>query len=207
MLLELFWVLWHVIWVWLLKPLWGAALQLMTLYKQAFKALYWTSPVEGNVRCMQASLLEGEGMRMLSTSSKQTAAPATPSTFIAPKSQAMPSKATPAAQPAWTIRFHKPLHVRAVCNPQPSDGVAHSGSHPPHLTSSLQVPGIVDDPDEAGGVCMVEDNASASSKGVEYMQKAFTVETADVEAFKPCSLPEATNAKQHTSHLVAQESS
>jgi hypothetical protein len=33
------------------------------------------------------------------------------------------------------------------------------------------------------------------------------VETADAEAFKPCSLPEATNAEQHTSHLVAQGSS
>jgi hypothetical protein len=49
MLLELFWVLWHITWVWLLKPLWGMALQLTTLSKQAFKVLYWTSPVEGNI--------------------------------------------------------------------------------------------------------------------------------------------------------------
>jgi hypothetical protein len=144
---------------------------------------------------------------MPSTSSEQTAVLATPSTFIAPKSQAMPSEATPAAQPAWTIRFHKPSHVRAVRNPQPGDGVAHSGSHPPHLASSLQVPGIVDDPDEAGGVHTVEDDASASFKGVEYTQKAFTVETADAEAFKPRSLPEAANTERHMSHLVAQESS
>jgi hypothetical protein len=54
---------------------------------------------------------------------------------------------------------------------------------------------------------MVEEDALASFKGVEYTQKAFTVETADAEAFEPRSLPEATNAKQHTSHLVAQESS
>jgi hypothetical protein len=146
-------------------------------------------------------------MRTPSTSSEQTAAPATPSTFIAPKSQATPSEATPAAQPAWTIRFHKPSRVRAVRNPQPGNGVAHSGSHPPHLASSLQVPGIADDPDEAGGVRTVEDDASASFKGVEYTQKAFAVETADAEAFKPRSLPEAANAERHTSHLVAQESS
>jgi hypothetical protein len=111
-LLELFWVLWHIIWVWLLKPLWGMALQLITLSKQAFKVLYWTSPVKGNIQCVQASLLEGEGMRMPSISSEQTAALATPLTFITLKLQAMPSKATAAAaQPAWTVCFHKPLHV------------------------------------------------------------------------------------------------
>jgi hypothetical protein len=65
----------------------------------------------------------------------------------------------------------------------------------------------VDDPDEAGGVCTLEDDALASFKGAKYMQKAFTVETADIEAFEPCSLSEATNAEWHTSHLVAQESS
>jgi hypothetical protein len=40
MLLELLWVLWHVIWVWLLKPLWGTALQLMILSKHTFEVLY-----------------------------------------------------------------------------------------------------------------------------------------------------------------------
>ena len=30
-LLELLWVLWHITWFWLLKPLWGVALQLTTL--------------------------------------------------------------------------------------------------------------------------------------------------------------------------------
>jgi hypothetical protein len=49
MLLELLWVLWHVIRVWLLKPLWGTALQLAILSKHAFEVLYQTSPVEGKV--------------------------------------------------------------------------------------------------------------------------------------------------------------
>jgi hypothetical protein len=49
MLLELLWVLWHVIRVWLLKPLWGVALQLVILSKHAFEVLYRTSPVEGKV--------------------------------------------------------------------------------------------------------------------------------------------------------------
>jgi hypothetical protein len=112
MLLELLWVLWHVIWVWLLKPLWGAALLLTAFSKHTFEVLYQTLPVKGKVQCIQASLLKGEGMRMLSTSSEQTAVPATPSNFIAPKSLATPSEATPAvAQPAWTVCFLKPSHV------------------------------------------------------------------------------------------------
>jgi hypothetical protein len=49
MLLELLWVLWHIIRVWLLKPLWGAALLLTALSMHAFEALYRTSPVEGKV--------------------------------------------------------------------------------------------------------------------------------------------------------------
>jgi hypothetical protein len=112
MLLELLWVLWHIIQVWLLKPLWGVALQLVILSKHAFEVLYQTSPVEGKVRCAQASLLEGEGMRMSSTSSEQTAVLATPSTFIAPKSPATSPEALPAAaQLAQTVCFLKPSHI------------------------------------------------------------------------------------------------
>ena len=207
-LLELLWILWHVIWVWLLKPLWGAALQLAILSKHAFEALYRTSPVEGNIRRTQASLLEGEGMRTPSTSSEQSAVPATPSTFIAHKSPATSPKALPAAaQPPWVVRFLKPSCVRAVRNPQPGDGLACSGSHALHLASSLQVPGIVDDPDKAGGVCTMGYDASASFEGVEDTPVAFAVEAAAAEALEPCSLPEAANVKWHTSHLLAQEPS
>jgi hypothetical protein len=49
MLLELLWILWHVIRVWLLKLLWGMALQLAILSKHTFEVLYWTLPVEGKV--------------------------------------------------------------------------------------------------------------------------------------------------------------
>ena len=207
-LLELLWILWHVIWVWLLKPLWGTALQLAILSKHTFEALYWTLPVEGNVRRTQASLLKGEGMRTPSTSSEQSAAPATPSTFIAHKSPATSSEALPAAvQPPWVVRFLKPSHIRAVHNPQPGDGLAHSGSHALHLASSLQVPGIADDPDEAGGVCTMGYDASASFKGIEDTPVAFAVEATAAEALEPCSLPEAANVEWHTSHLLAQEPS
>jgi hypothetical protein len=49
MLLKLLWVLWHIIQIWLLKLLWGAALQLTILSKHTFEVLYWTSPVEEKV--------------------------------------------------------------------------------------------------------------------------------------------------------------
>ena len=141
-------------------------------------------------------------------SSEQSAVLATPSNFIAPKSLATPSEATlAAAQPPWAVRFHKPLHARLVHNPQPSNGLAHLGSHAPHLTSSLQVPGIADDPDKAGGVHTVGYDVSASFEGVEDTPVAFVVETADAEALEPCSLPEAANVERHTSHLLVQESS
>jgi hypothetical protein len=54
---------------------------------------------------------------------------------------------------------------------------------------------------------MVGYDASASYEDVKDTQGAFTVETADAEAFEPCSLPEATNAERHKSHLVTQEPS
>ena len=92
-----------------------------------------------------------------------------------------------------------------MCNPQPSDGLAHLGSHALHLTSSLQVPGIMDDPDEAGGVHMVGYDASVSFEGVKDTQEALVVETAGTEALEPRSLPEATNAEQQMSHPFMQE--
>jgi hypothetical protein len=94
-----------------------------------------------------------------------------------------------------------------VCNPQPGNGLAHSGSHALHLASSLQVPGIVDDPDEAGGVCIVGYDASASFEGVKDTQEAPVVETADAVAPEPHSLPEAANTEWHMSHLSMQEPS
>jgi hypothetical protein len=94
-----------------------------------------------------------------------------------------------------------------VRNSQPGDGLAHSGSHALYLASSLQVPGIVDDSDEAGGVRTVGYDAPASLKGIEDTQEAPMVETADAEALKPYSLPEAANTEQHMSHLVMQEPS
>jgi hypothetical protein len=59
------------------------------------------------------------------------------------------------------------------------------GSHTPHLASSLQVPGVAEDPDEAGGVRTVEDDASESFEDVEGAQLAFVVEIADAEAPEP----------------------
>jgi hypothetical protein len=65
----------------------------------------------------------------------------------------------------------------------------------------------MDDPDEAGGVRMVEDDASALFEGTKDMQEAFAVETTDAEAPKPYTHAEATNVEWHMSHLVMQKSS
>jgi hypothetical protein len=54
---------------------------------------------------------------------------------------------------------------------------------------------------------MVEYDVSASFEGIEDMQEAPVVETADIVAPKPHPLPEATNTEQHMSHLSTQEPS
>ena len=134
-LLELLWVLWHVIWVWLLKPMWGTALQLTILSKHTFEALYQTSPAKGKAQCIQASLLEGEEMRMPSTSSEQSAALAsfegikdTPVAFMVETADAealkpcsLP-KAANIKQHTSHLLAHEPSPVSSVHpnNPKPS---------------------------------------------------------------------------------------
>jgi hypothetical protein len=54
---------------------------------------------------------------------------------------------------------------------------------------------------------MVEDNVSASFKGINDTQEAFMVETTDIEAPEPCTHAEAINIEWHTSHPVTQEPS
>jgi len=49
MLLEQVWVLWYALWAWLLKPLWGMALQILAILKYSIEDLYWTPQVEGNI--------------------------------------------------------------------------------------------------------------------------------------------------------------
>ena len=134
-------------------------------------------------------------LRTLTTSSEET--------FNAPMSHAVPPEATLAAvQPPRTAHLQT-LARRA----QPGDRVAHLGSNPLQLASRLQVPDIAEDPDNAGGVRMVEDDVSASFEDIEGMQLAFAIETANSEASKLCTHAEATNVERHNPHLVVQESS
>jgi hypothetical protein len=65
----------------------------------------------------------------------------------------------------------------------------------------------MEDPDEAGGVCMVEDDVSALFEDVKGKQLAFAVEITDAEASKPHIDTKATNVEWHNPHLAVQESS
>jgi hypothetical protein len=142
-------------------------------------------------------------MRTPSTSSEQTAAPATPSTFNVLRSHATPPGATvAAAQPPWTACVYKPSRI--VRKAQPGGGVAHSGSHAPHLASSLQVPGIAEDLDETEGLRTVQYDAPVSFEGVEGTPMAFAVKTA-AEVLEPCPFTEAANGERRNSHLAAQK--
>ena len=80
-----------------------------------------------------------------------------------------------------------------MCRAQPGDRVAHLGSNPFQLTSRLQVPDITEDPDNVGGVHMVEDDVSALFEDIKGMQLAFAIKTANSEAPEPCTHAEATN--------------
>jgi len=156
---------------------------------------------------MQASQLEGEEKRTSTTGSEQTAVLGTPSTFNAPKSPTMPQKAMPPApkhvgdpdsppvQVPRTTHIHKPLHIMRKLNPQPGGGVAHLGSHDPHLMPCLQHPGaFVEDPGESGGVLTVENSAPAPHADPDGTELTFTVETAGADVLDPCMHMEAKHA-------------
>jgi len=206
-LLERVWVLWYALWAWLLKPLWGAALQILAVLKDGIEDLYWTPQVEGNIHDMRAGQLEGEEMRRSTAGSEQTAAPGTPSTFNAPKSPATPSKATPPALkdaedpdslPVQVPRSaHVPKPSRIVCksNPQPGRGVAHPGSHDPHLMPCSQRPGaFAEDPGDSGGVPTMGNGAPAPLDAPDDMELAFMAETTGADALDPCTHTEAKHA-------------
>src|SRR5438270_5829118 len=63
----------------------------------------------------------------------------------------------------------------------------------------------MEDPDKAGGVCTVEDNAPVSFEGVEGMLMAFGVEITDIEVLEPCMFTDAAYVEQHNSYLAMQK--
>jgi len=143
-------------------------------------------------------------MRRSTTGSEQTAAPGTPSTFNTPKSPATPSKATPPAltdaedpdsppvQVPRTARVPKPSHIMRKSNPQPGGGVAHLGSHDPHLAPCSQRPGaFVEDPGDSGGVLTMGNGAPAPLDAPNDTELAFAAETAGADALDPHTHTEA----------------
>jgi len=207
MLPERFWILWSALWAWLLKPLWGAALQILAVLEFSIEDLYQTPQVEGNLHDAQAGQLEGEEMRRLTAGSEQTAVPGTPPTFNAPKSPTTPSKATPPAlkdaedpdsPPVQVPRIAcvpKPLRIVRKLNPQPGGGVAHPGSHDPHLAPRSQCPGaFVEDPGDSGGVPTMGNSAPAPLDAPDDTESAFAAETAGADVLDPRMHTEAKHA-------------
>ena len=161
-----------------------------------------------DVHLVSEALLEREDLWVPSVSSKQTAAPGTPSTFSAPTSPALPSKATPpSSMPAPELDI-PPLPAELVANaqqehapsppcidtttvefrsdpdPQPSsDRLAHSGTNNPCLAHIPDHPGaFTEDPGESGEVPMVENGALAPLADPDGAVLTFAAETAGTPA-------------------------
>jgi len=139
---------------------------------QAHQALWpglGTVSEEQDVLLALAAPLEGEEKRMLDVSSKQTAAPATPSTFSLPKSPASPPKAAspqgPDSLPAQPRRTVRTLKTSCIVHNIQTEEVVHLGTNPLCLAPGLQAPGaFAEDPDEAGGATTTETSAPAPLK-------------------------------------------
>ena len=137
-----------------------------------------------NMQICQADQLEGEELGMPAMSSELTAAPGTPSSFNTSMSPTTPPEIALLPEPAPELHnpsppvapvknAHRelvlaPQHTATAAvkiwfnnpDPQPSDEVAHSGTHAPCLVLSTHPPGaFVEDPGESGGVQMVENGA------------------------------------------------
>jgi len=172
---------------------------------------------EQDVHPASAAQLEGEGLRVPSTSSEQTAAPGTPSTSNAPILPALSSEATPSSsEPAPELdsplspaesatnaqqeRAPTPSRTDTIAveigsnpDPQPGgNGLAHSGTDAPHLAPSLQRPGaFAEDPGESGGVPTAEKGASPPLADPDGAVPIFAAETTDTVAPDPRTLTEA----------------
>jgi len=172
---------------------------------------------EQDVHLASAALLKGEEMWMPSMSSKQTAAPGTPSTFNTPISPALPSEATfspsepapeldvspsPAESATNAQQKHAPtplctdtatVEIWFDPDPQPgSNGLAHLGTDAPRPAPSLHHPGaFVEDPGESGGVLTVENGAPAPHPDPDGTESVFAAKTTHADMPAPRMLAEA----------------
>jgi len=169
--------------------------------------VYWPKPgtvtIERNVYFASAAPFKGEQLNIPIVSSKQTAAPDTPSTSNPLLLPILPVQSLSLSSPK---RAHEPdvppiLLRRSTCICMPScivrdlqagEGVIHSGTNAPHIAPGLQVPEtFVEDPVEAGGVWTVDDGLPMMHEDFEGMEFIFVAETADAEGLEPCMLTEA----------------
>jgi len=160
---------------------------------QAYRAL-WPRPgtvtEEQVVHLASAAQLEGEELQVPVVSSKLIAALGTPSISNVPTYPALPVKATPPhgpdsspAQPCRTARTHMPSCI--VHDIQSGEAV-HLGTNAPCLAPCLQASeAFAEDPDEAGGVMMMEDGAAAPPLDSKTVESAFVAKTADRGAPAP----------------------
>ena len=166
-----------------------------------------------------AALLEGEEMCTLTASSEQTAALGTPSSFNTPTLPATPAEAAPLPEPALELcNASSPLapamnaygepafasqHTTTAAveiwfdnpDPQPSDGVDHSGTLAPRPASSTHPPGaFAEDPGESGGVQTVENGAPPPLEDLDRTESTFMAKTSDANVPAPRTLAEAKHS-------------
>ena len=131
---------------------------------------------------------------MPDASSEQIAAPGTPSTFYMCELPASSVKATSPqgldSLPAQPRRTARTLEPSCIAHDLQSEEVVHPGTNVPCLAPCLQASeAFTEDPDEAGGVTMMEDGVPAQRKDSKVMESAFAAKTADAE-------PQAPHARQ-----------
>jgi len=163
---------------------------------QAYQAL-WPRPgtvtKEQVIHSVSAAQLKGEELQVPAVSSKLIAAPGSPSISNIPKYPTLPVEATPPhgpdslpAQPHRTMWTHTPL---CIIHDIQSGEVVHLGTNAPCLTPCLQASeAFTEDPDEAGGVMIMEDSAPAPPLDSKTMESAFAAKTAGAEALQPHTL-------------------
>jgi hypothetical protein len=142
---------------------------------------------EQDAQAASAALLEGEEKRTPSKSSKQVAAPGTPSTFNTPSTPPtiMPADSEATAQPRTRTRARTPKPLCTAHNFQ-SGRMVHPGTSPPCLAPSLRTSGVfAEDPDEAGGVTTEEGGAQAHPKGPDGAESTPATKTAGASTRDP----------------------
>ena len=189
---------------------------------QAYQAP-WPRPgtmtKEQGVHWVPAALLEGEEKRMPAMSSEQAAALGTRSTSNALTSPTLSSEATPSSpEPAPELDI-SPSPAESAKNPQqelaftlshidtatveiwfdpdpqPGDGVAHSGTNALHLARILQRPGaFMEDPEESGGVLMEENGVPPLHTDPDGTVSTFMAETTGAGAPDHCIPVEAKHS-------------